>query len=582
MRPYLVLLELSLVAASWCAQVPLGVDNHNAGTHSGQVINKDFEEFVEKTRVDGSIPGLSIGIVRPDGQVEYGAWGEKTEDGEPMTPETLYIIASCSKAFASSAVGILIDDFAQGNNVTALSRGLEKLDWSTKIADLLPGEWKLMDEWASSKANLKDILSHVSGLPRHDFAYSPLDSPGDVVQRMRYLRPAFELRQRWSYNNQMYMLASHIISTYSGMPFTKFVKTRIFAPANMTSSTYSVAEASVDGRISQSWTKVRRRIPLWFENDTTEISAGPGGVITSVVDMANWLKILINSGVHPDSNTTVLPFDTFTTTTTASAIVQGFSQSPPYSLVGYGMGWIRFSYKGHEIVYHTGGIPGFSTLTAFLPADKLGIVILINADEKQKQFMAILFKAVSDALGLSSTEEGNDIETLTDMVQRPSLEHKPSQDVKIEPLSLDIEQYSGTYADPGYGTFTLCSTSSPSAYCKSVISDFEPFEDYTNTSAPVKLYAIANAVWGSHLRFTHTSGDAFDVALTALFPDGYGEDTSPFETWETGGNEATAKFVVEDGVVIGVGLMGMVGEMTERERIGGSVKDTAEVWLDRV
>ncbi len=68
------------------------------------------------------------------------------------------------------------------------------------------------------------------------------------------------------------------------MPFTEFVRTRVFAPANMTSSTYSVAEASIDGRLTQSWTKSGRRIPIWFEHDGTAINAGPGGVITNIVD----------------------------------------------------------------------------------------------------------------------------------------------------------------------------------------------------------------------------------------------------------------------------------------------------------
>lgn len=94
-----------------------------------------------------------------------------------------------------------MEDFVQQNNITALPAGMERLNWDTKLADLLPGQWALMDEWASRGAKLKDIFSHVSGLPRHDHAYSRNDTSASVLSRIRDLRPAFELRERYSYSN---------------------------------------------------------------------------------------------------------------------------------------------------------------------------------------------------------------------------------------------------------------------------------------------------------------------------------------------------------------------------------------------
>lgn len=63
-------------------------------------------------------------------------------------------------------MGLLIDDFAHGRNNTALPAGVRELAWNTKMKDLLPGDWALMDKWATEKASLRDALSHVSGLPR--------------------------------------------------------------------------------------------------------------------------------------------------------------------------------------------------------------------------------------------------------------------------------------------------------------------------------------------------------------------------------------------------------------------------------
>jgi CubicO group peptidase (beta-lactamase class C family) len=78
----------------------------------------------------------------------------------------LITLASVSKAFTAAAVGILIDDFANGRNITALPNGLFEFTWDTKMKDLLPEDWKPMDEWASEKASVRDLLSHTSGVPR--------------------------------------------------------------------------------------------------------------------------------------------------------------------------------------------------------------------------------------------------------------------------------------------------------------------------------------------------------------------------------------------------------------------------------
>lgn len=187
-----------------------------------RILTPEFSTFVEDIIKDEGIPGYSLAVVRRDGSVELGAWGNMTEDGRGRTTDvssnivhqlskvlishheqTLQFIASCSKAFAATAMGLLMDDYASGRNTTPLPSSLDgkRFDWDTKLKDILPDEWKLQDEWASEKASLKDILAHVSGLPRHDLTYGPGDTTEDVVKGLRYLNPHYELRQRWHYNN---------------------------------------------------------------------------------------------------------------------------------------------------------------------------------------------------------------------------------------------------------------------------------------------------------------------------------------------------------------------------------------------
>jgi CubicO group peptidase (beta-lactamase class C family) len=136
------------------------------------------------------VPGVSVGVVRLGGGsviTEYGAWGNRTEEGDAADPEVrtcspdsirdladavlqmITGIGSCSKAFLASAMGILIDDFASGHNVTALPDGLRSLNWDTKLQALFPGDsiWKLEDKWSTEKANIRDLLSMVTGLTRY-------------------------------------------------------------------------------------------------------------------------------------------------------------------------------------------------------------------------------------------------------------------------------------------------------------------------------------------------------------------------------------------------------------------------------
>ena len=102
-----------------------------------------------------------------------------------------------------------MDDFAQGRNKTPLPAQVTRFDYDTKVTDITPEEleWGLHDlhgdSWATRRASIRDILGHVSGLPRHDYTYARSDGPEDVIRRMSGLRTAYELREKWSYNNQV-------------------------------------------------------------------------------------------------------------------------------------------------------------------------------------------------------------------------------------------------------------------------------------------------------------------------------------------------------------------------------------------
>ncbi|KAI0326062.1 beta-lactamase/transpeptidase-like protein [Cubamyces sp. BRFM 1775] len=507
---------------------------------SSNVITHELSRFVQEVLNSSTIPGLSLGVVRLTDDkkpvVEFAAWGRQTEESaeNDLTPDALFALASCSKAFLVTSVGLLMEDYAQGRNVTPLPAAVQTFDWETKLKDLLPDEWAIQDAWIDSKANLRDVFSHLTGMPRHDYSYRPGDTAADVVRRMRDLAPAYELREQWSYNNQ-----------YANMSYGSFVAERIFEPLNMTSTSFSPSEAAKTGRLTQTWTRGVRRVPFWMSDAEDDLFAGAGGAISNVEDMTKWLATLLNSGVDPVTNRTIVP---------AQA-------EKELSVVGYGMGWFRMSYKGHDVVRHSGAIPGFSLLVAFLPADNLGAAILTNMDDKADETMSVLQRVIDVALSLPASP--------------PPVEN---------PLPLDLDAYTGRYTNVGYGDITLCSPNSTSSHCARILADFAAVDAASGEQQPeTRLLAAWPRLWSTHVRMLHISGSTFRLVFPALFPQGYGLNTTAFEYYDTAVSMGRVEFLVEDGQVRGFAMITDEAVAEARaQRTSGSIREIGDARFDRL
>ena len=309
------------------------------------------------------------------------------------------------------------------------------------------------------------------------------------------------------------------------------------------------------------------------------------------------------------TNLTIIPVSVFQEMITARAIVSGVAGGP-LSIMGYGMGWFRVSYRGHDVVWHFGAIPGFSTLVAFLPEDNLGVVLLANMDEKQDDNMSILFRVIDEALGvpqpglfpLSSCARCSRPSSLirpANHVADPPLKIKTGTRTDYQsnatrhaplPLALSLDAYAGTYADPlgAYGNITLCaptrtSPTSTSAYCAHVLADFALVDESTPPSASPSLFAAWPRVWSSHVRLRHTEGNSFALTLPRLFPEGFGRNTTPFEFYDSQLSVGRAEFVVDDGRVVGFALITDEQAAAGRERRwSGSLKEVGDAWFGKV
>ncbi|KAI0645099.1 beta-lactamase/transpeptidase-like protein [Trametes meyenii] len=573
-------------------------------SHASRVITPGVSAFVQELLDRSAIPGLSLGVVRLDNDrqptIERASWGRQTEegDGNDLTPQALFALVSCSKAFLVASVGLLIDDYAHGRNMTPLPSEVKQFDWDTKIQDLLPGEWTLVDNWVSSKANLRDLFGHVTGLPRHDYSYRPGDTAEDVVRRAKHLAPAYELREQWAYNNQGFIVGAHILVNYANTSVDAFVPPRIFEPLNMTSSTYSPSEAAESGRLTQTWTRGVRRIPYWFSEEVHGLFVGAGGAISDIHDMTTWLAMLLNNGVDPVTRRVILPASILADMTTARVIQNG-TPLGDVSIIGYGMGWFRMAYNGRDVVWHFGAMPGFSTLVAFLPKDNLGVVIMANMDEKLNETLSILFRVIDEALGLQ-------VQATTLPLSLPpfSIRHLSSfgsaqlsnipekgtqtplslQDIAQYPLPLALSTYTGTYSNIAYGNITLCAPFSTSPYCAVILNAFAPVEAASGDRiTAARLYAAWPRVWSSHIRLRHISGNTFGLVFPQLFPQGYGQNTTAFEFYDSVISVGRVEFVVDNGQVSGFAMITDEAAAAARSRrTTGTVRDVGDAWFEKV
>ncbi|MGC2153430.1 MAG: serine hydrolase domain-containing protein, partial [Terriglobales bacterium] len=184
---------------------------------------RDFDAYVQKVMNDWKVPGAAIVIVK-DGKVilSKGYGLRDVKNNLPVTEHTLFPIASITKSFTVATLG------------TLASEG--KLDWDKPVREYLP-DFRLYDDVLTARVTPRDLVTHRTGLPRHDSTWYRSDlSRGEMYSRLRYLEPNRDLRQEFQYNNLMFMTAGYLAGKLAGSTWEDAVSARIFKPLGMTSS----------------------------------------------------------------------------------------------------------------------------------------------------------------------------------------------------------------------------------------------------------------------------------------------------------------------------------------------------------
>jgi len=398
-----------------------------------------FDEFVAQVMKDWKVPGVAVAIVKDGKVILAKGYGERdTQKHLPVTPQTLFAIGSITKSFTVSAMGMLVDE--------------GKLDWDKPVREYLP-EFKMYDPVASEHMTPRDLVTHRSGLPRHDSLWYSSDFPrADLVRRLRYLEPSKDFRSTYQYNNLMFMTAGYLVGRVAGTTWEDFVRLHILVPLGMKSTNYSVADSqkSVDFAMPyQNADGVVKDMP--FHN--IDQIAPAGSINSNVEDMAQYLLFHLGKGMH--GQTRLLSEDSENQMQSPQMVETSSDRWKENGLLTYGMALNVSAYRGHKFVSHGGAIDGFTAQLSFMPQDNIGVIVLANLDsDKNPVPIIVTYNAYDRLLGLDQTPWNRRFMDDEQKTKQSEEEAKKQGFTERKPNSRPshyLKDYLGEYENPGYG-----------------------------------------------------------------------------------------------------------------------------------
>jgi len=357
----------------------------------------------------------------------------------PVNTDTLFPIGSISKSFTSLAFAMLNDE--------------GKVDWDKSVRTYLP-EFQMNDPVASEHAVPRDLFSHRTGLPRHDIVWYSSDfSRADMVSRLRYLKPNKDFRSAYQYNNLTIMTMGYLEGKMTGLGWEGTIHEKIFSPLGMTHSDLSVEDIEKTDNHALPYElkkEVVTQVP--FHNID---SIGPAGSInSSIADMSHYLTFQLGDGKYEgkqlvsESNLRLM----HSPQTPMPDLSPAFS-FPELGHFSYGLTWVVTAYRGHNLVWHNGGIDGFYALLSLLPDDHMGVVVLTNMPGQPAPEI-LAYNVYDRLLGLDQVPwlaRFKDLEAKRKKQEEESKKTKVSDKKTGTHPSHDLKDYAGNYENPGYG-----------------------------------------------------------------------------------------------------------------------------------
>ncbi len=411
---------------------------------------KDLDAYVERVRKEFEVPGIALAIVKDSKVVVVKGYGvRKLGEPAPVDARTLFGIASNTKAFTATALGLLVEE--------------GKLEWDAPVVRYLPW-FQLSDPYVTRELTVRDLLVHRSGLGlgAGDLLWWPPSNYNrkEIARRLRFIPLATSFRSAYAYDNVLYLIAGEVIETISGQTWEDFIASRILAKVGMSGSNVRHSEAGVGANVAATHApvdgKVRPVAP--FASDNTNPA---GGINSNAEDMAKWMIVQLDSGRIAgggrlfSSRTTrqlwsmVTPIPLGELAPELAALRANFN--------GYALGFGVRDYRGKKVVSHTGGLPGYLSKVAMIPELKLGVAVLTN-QESGAAFESITYRIFDHYLGAAAYDwvaAYKKVRARGDSMTAAAEQRTGAARENSSRPSLSLAKYAGTYTDAWYGNVMI-------------------------------------------------------------------------------------------------------------------------------
>jgi CubicO group peptidase (beta-lactamase class C family) len=409
-----------------------------------------LDETVERVRKAFHIPGIAVAVVK-DGKVVvakgYGV--RQLGNPAPVTPHTLFGIASNTKIFTAAALAVLVEE--------------GKLAWDDRVVDRLPG-FQMNDPYVTREMRIRDLLCHRSGLGlgAGDLMFFPATdlTEADILFRLRFVPLATSFRSEYAYDNILYTVAGAVIKQVSGKSWATFIRERFFAPLDMRSSKTSIRDLIPGDDVVAPHALVGDDLRV-MPHMPLDNSAPAGAIVSSAEDMSKWVLALLAGGelgkgrrLFSDKQAKIL-------LTPLTILPVGDPPAPiaeaKANFATYAMGMGVTDYRGQLRVSHTGGLQGMVSEVTLLPRQNLGVIVLTN-QESSAAFQAITKTVLDHYLGAPPKDW---VASYLEVQNQRSAKAKEAiaqatsvRNAKSSP-SLPLAAYTGRYRDPWYGDILI-------------------------------------------------------------------------------------------------------------------------------
>ena len=409
-----------------------------------------YDEVFDGVMQRYKLPGLALGVIENGNIVYMRAAGELAAgSGKPVTPDTLFKIASNSKAMTTALLARLV---AQ-----------HKLDWDDPVVKHLPA-FRMNDPWVTRNMLVRDLLVHNSGLREGAGDLMLWPEPNrftrdDIIAGLAYLKPQASFRSGYAYDNLLYVVAGQVAAAAGGADYETLVRREVFAPLGLSRCHVGEWNRNEVGNIAQPhMRKADRNVVIDEDAEVVPAitSAAAGGIRCSLKDMLAWA----HNWLDPDA--TQLAWLTkeqrriLWTAHTPMPISQRRREWDQSHFYAYGLGWRLADVDGVWNVSHTGTLSGMYSVLSLLPDKRSGFVMLTNGEGSDAR--TVLTEAMLKHF--TAPAEHHDVAEYADAIAHASASptRKRAPDVSAaKPATAEaMSRWLGVWRDPWFGEVSLC------------------------------------------------------------------------------------------------------------------------------